>query len=54
MPLVELNKVNKMLCAIIALGQGRSHRIGLLGKTKSDNCPNWLACEFVAKAKKAN
>jgi len=33
MPLVELYKVNKKLCAIIALGQGKSHGIALLGKT---------------------
>jgi hypothetical protein len=53
-PLVELYKANKKLCATIALGQGKSHGIALLGKTKSDHFPNGLACEFVVKAKKAN
>jgi hypothetical protein len=54
MPLVELYKVNKKLCAIIALGQGKSHGIVLLGKTKNNDFPNGLAYEFVGKAKKAN
>ena len=54
MPLVELYKANKKLCAIIALGQGKSHGIALLGKMKNDDYPNGLAYEFVAKAKKAN
>jgi len=54
MPLVELYKANKNLCAIIALGQGKSHGIDLLGKTKNDDYPNGLAYEFVTKAKKAN
>ena len=40
--LVELYKANKKLFAIIALGQGKSHDIALLGKTKSDNYPNGL------------
>jgi len=53
-PLVELYKANKKLCTIIALGQGKSHGIALLSKTKSDDYPNGLAYEFVAKAKKAN
>jgi hypothetical protein len=53
-PLVELYKANKKLCAIIALGQGKSHGIALLGKVKNDDYPNWLAYEFVAWAKKAN
>jgi hypothetical protein len=53
-PLVELYKANKKLCTIIALGQGKSHGIALLGKTKSEDYPNGLAHEFVAKAKKAN
>jgi len=52
-PLVELYKANKKLCAIIALGQAKSHGIALLGKTKSEDYPNGLAHEFVAKAKKA-
>ena len=51
-PLVELYKANKKLCAIIALGQGKSHGIALLGKMKSDDFPNGLAHEFVAKAKR--
>jgi hypothetical protein len=53
MPLVELYNANKV-CAIIALGLGKSHGIALLGKTKNDDYPNRLAYEFVAKAKKAN
>jgi hypothetical protein len=53
-PLVELYKVNKNLCAIIKLGQGKSNGIALLGKTKNDDYPNGLAYEFVAKPKKAN
>jgi hypothetical protein len=53
-PLVELYKANKKLCTIIALGQGKSHGIALLGMTKSEDYPNGLAYEFVAKAKKAN
>jgi hypothetical protein len=36
------------------LGQGKSHGIALLGKTKSDDYPNGLAYKFVVKAKKAN
>ena len=46
MPLVELYKVNKKLCAIIASGQSKSHGIALLGKTKNDDCPNGLAYEL--------
>jgi hypothetical protein len=53
-PLVEPYKANTMLCAIIALGQGKSHGIALLSKTKSKDYPNGLAHKFVAKAKKAN
>ena len=49
LPLAELYKANKKLCAIIALGQGKSHGMALLGKTKCDNYPNGLAWEFVAK-----
>jgi len=41
--LVELYRANKKLCAIIALGQGKSHGIALLGETKSDDYPNGLA-----------
>jgi len=52
--LVEFYKANKKLCAIIVLGQGNSHGSALLGKTKSDDYPNGLAYEFIAKAKKAN
>jgi hypothetical protein len=54
MLLVERYKANKKLCAIIALGQGKSHGIALLGKMKNNDYPNGLAYEFVAKAKKAN
>ena len=53
-PLVELYKANKKLCAIITLGQGKSHGIAQLGKAKSNDYPNGLAHEFVAKATKAN
>ena len=52
--LLELYKANKKLCVIIELGQGKSHDLALFGKTKSDDYPNVLAWEFVAKAKKAN
>ena len=53
-PLVELYRANKKLCALITLGQGKSHGIALLGKMKSDDFPNGLAHKFVVKAKKAN
>jgi hypothetical protein len=43
-----------MLYAIIELGQGKSHGLALLGKTKNDDSSNGLAYEFVTKAKKAN
>jgi hypothetical protein len=46
MPLAELYKANKKLCAIIALGQGKSHGIALLGKTKNDDYPSGLAYEL--------
>ncbi len=52
--LVELYKANKKLHAIIALGQGKSHGMARLGKTKCDVYPNGLAWEFVAKSKKTN
>jgi hypothetical protein len=39
---------------MIELGQGKSHRMALLSKTKSDDHPNRLDREFVNKAKKAN
>ena len=39
LPLVELYKANKKLCAIIALGQGKSHGMSLLGKPKHDDYP---------------
>ena len=38
--LVELYWANKKLCAIIVLGQGKSHGMALLGKTKNDDYPN--------------
>ena len=47
LPLVELYKANKKLCAIIVLGQENSHGMALLGKAKCDNYPNGLAWEFV-------
>ena len=46
LPLVELYKINKKLCAIIMLGQGKGHGMALLAKTKYDNYPNGLAWEF--------
>ncbi len=52
-PLVELYKANKKLCAIIALGQGKSHGIALLGKTKSEDFPNGLAYEFVKRQRRS-
>ena len=52
--LIDLYKVNKKLCVIIELGQGKSHRMALPSKTKSDDNPNRLDWEFVNKAKKAN
>jgi hypothetical protein len=52
--LVNLYKANKKLCAIIALGQGKSHSMALLGKTENDEFPNGKALEFIEKAKKAN
>ena len=52
--LVEFYWVNKKLCAIIVLGQGKGHGMALLGKTKNDDYHNVLAWEFVQKAKKAN
>ena len=35
--LVELYPANKKLCAIIILGQGKSHGMAFLGKTKNDD-----------------
>ena len=52
--LVNLYQANKKLCAIIVLGQGKSHGMALLGKTKNDDYPNGLAWEFVKKAKKSS
>ena len=41
-PLVELYKANKKLCAIIMLGQGKSHGIHCLaGKDKEQRLPQW-------------
>jgi hypothetical protein len=53
-PLVELYRANNKPCALIMLGQGKSHSIALLEKMKSDYFPNGLAHKFVVKAKKAN
>ena len=39
----ELYWANKKLCAIIALGQGKSHGMSLLRKTKNDDYANGLA-----------
>jgi hypothetical protein len=52
--LTELYQANKKLCAIIVLGQGKSHGMALLGKTKNDDFPNGLSWEFIDKTKKAN
>ena len=52
--LVNLYKGNRKLCAIIMLGQGKSHGMALLNKAKSDDYPNGLVWEFIKKAKKAN
>ena len=38
-----LNKMNKKLCMIIVLGQGKSHGMALLSKTKRDDYPNGKA-----------
>ena len=54
LPLVELYKANKKLYAIILLGQGKSHGIGLFGKTKCEDYSNGLAWEFVTTAKQVN
>ncbi len=35
--LIDLYKSNKKLCTIIVLGQGKSHGLVLVGKTKSDD-----------------
>ena len=51
--LVDLYKANEKLCAIFALGHGKSHRTALLSKTKSEN-HNRLELEIVRKAGKAN
>jgi hypothetical protein len=52
--LIELYKVNKKLCTTVGLGQGKSHGMGLLSKTKSDDYLNGLAWKFMEKVKKAN
>ena len=52
--LIELYRENKKLCAIIALGQGKSDGMAILGKTKNYDFPNGLVWEFIDKAKKAN
>ena len=52
--LVGLYKANKKKCAIIMLGQGKSHIMALLSKTKNDDFPNGLARGFIEKVKKAN
>ena len=39
--LIELYRANMKLCAIIALGQGKSHGMALLGKTKNDDFPTY-------------
>jgi hypothetical protein len=52
MPLVELYKANEKLCATIALGQGKSHGIALLGEMKNNDCPNGLAYELVARPRR--
>jgi hypothetical protein len=48
--MIDSYRANEKLCAIIALRQGKSHRMALLSKTKSGNCPNRLLSEFMNKA----
>jgi hypothetical protein len=52
--LVFLYEANKKLCTNIVLGQGKSHGMVLLSKTKNDDFPNVLAWEVIEKMKKAN
>ena len=52
--MAELYQAYKNLCTIIVLGQGKSHGIAALGKTKNGDFPNSQAWEFVKKAKKTN
>ena len=52
--LINLYNANKKLCGIIVLGQGQSNRMAPLSKTKTDEYPNVIACEFKSKAKRAN
>jgi hypothetical protein len=48
---VDFCKANKKLCTIIVLGQGKSHSMALLGKTKNDEFPNGKTWEFIEKTK---
>lgn len=50
--LVNWYKVNKKSCTIIVLHQGKSHRLDLLSKTKSDDYLNILAWEFINRQRK--
>lgn len=52
--LIPLYKVNKKICAIMVLGQAKSHGLALLSKTKCDNYPNGSAWELMSRAKKVN
>jgi hypothetical protein len=52
--LVDLYKANKKRCAIIELGQGKSHGMVLISRTKPDDYPNGFAWECINKAKKAS
>lgn len=42
------------MCTIAVISSGKRHGLVLLNKTKNDDFPNRLACEFVSKAKKPN
>ena len=50
---INLYKANKKLCMIIMLGKGKSHKMALLSKIKSDD-PHGFAWEFIGKVKNAN
>jgi hypothetical protein len=52
--LIDLYKENTNLCAIIVPGQGKSHRMAILRKIKSNDYANRLAWELISKAMKAN
>ncbi len=51
-PLVELYKANKKLCAIIVLGQGKSHGIACWGRRKVMNFPMDLHMNLLRRPKR--